>query len=314
MTRRYFTHYWRNDTWDVGRENGHEGTHNEHTAGNDFRSKGVKRGDQIYVVTIRSGRLYLNSRGTVDLVTNHRDAARRLGTHPELLWAARDHVLMRKDDASIMMFDRTVPIDRVRKLEMLRVNGPRALKFIDDSRLDQQSLRGVCELTPASAAILDSIVANPPASSQAAVAVLRKERAFEVAVVEPLIGRWNFTFKGQHKHFFRRGTQSSHMIIDHLVSDPTGPLTLFENKARIHSPSELSKAEEQARSYAHELSVTSFIVAAPEGLWLYSLWQGEAKLVHKVAPLARLVDDEQRLRERLLAIRNTFKIARPSHD
>ncbi len=76
------------------------------------------------------------------------------------------------------------------------------------------------------------------------------------------------------------------------MSDERGPVTLFEDKLRIINDKDLQPAVDQAKSYALQLGLPSFVVAAPEGLWLYSLDRHLEKLVKKVT-LEELKDSRQ---------------------
>lgn len=337
---RHFTQYWRNDTWELNRGDGHEGVLFDHTADQGFRGRGVVRGDHIYIVTIRGGRLYLLCRGTVMQVTTQRGAAARLGVRPEVLWDAEDHLLFEPDEMARARFRRVVPVDVVRRLMAIRADGPRPLKFRADGVLDQQALRGVCELTAESARLLDALIQKHPLSGRDDVtdgnsnrdrnandktggggsgnvrhrrgkAVYANEREFEANVIEPLITAWGFEFERQHRCHYRRGSQTSFLVVDHLVTDDQGPVTLFENKRRLDDPQIHASAREQARSYAKELNLPSFVLAAPEGLWFYALWQGRERLVHDPVPLTALSKHQQRLQHLLLHIRERYTMSRP---
>ncbi len=91
------------------------------------------------------------------------------------------------------------------------------------------------------------------------------------SVVEPLLRRWGFKYQRQHPCLFYIGSQSQRTRVDFFVSDSRGPLTIFEDKFRILGEKELMLAVVQAKSYALQLGLPSFVVASPEGLWLYSL-------------------------------------------
>lgn len=101
------------------------------------------------------------------------------------------------------------------------------------------------------------------------------------------------------------------MIIDHLVSDSEGRLTLFENKRQLSNPVKREEAVEQARSYALELKLPSFIVAAPQGLWLYRLWQGQQHL-HKRYAIADLSQHQASILLYLRDVRTVF--SKPPED
>jgi hypothetical protein len=102
----------------------------------------------------------------------------------------------------------------------------------------------------------------------------------------------------------RLGTQVHHGRVDLLVSDTHGPLTLFENKLRILNDQDRDLAAEQARSYALTLGLPSFVVASPEGLWIYALQSNQATLQRHLGgeELQEQEQDEQ-LRSLLLGLR-----------
>lgn len=223
---RYFTQYWRNETWDLNRYDGHQGSMLDHTAGNGFRALKVTAGDHVYIVTIRNGKLYLLCRGTVNRVTDQRGAATALKTSPDMLWEATDHLLFRAEEAAREDYDREVSSKVVRSLTMLRADGPKSLSLKADGRLDQQALRGVCELTPQAAALLDielgiDTPASGPARSSPAIAkteatkrnngkiarrisaaALATEREFEQNCIEPMLARWG----SRTRHSIRTAT------------------------------------------------------------------------------------------------------------
>lgn len=104
------------------------------------------------------------------------------------------------------------------------------------------------------------------------------EADFEDRVIEPLIRRWGFKYQRQHPCLFSIGSQRHHTRVDFLVSDGQGPLTLFEDKFRILRAGDLGAAVDQAKSYALQLGLPSFVVASPEHLRLYSLNRSQEHL------------------------------------
>jgi hypothetical protein len=110
------------------------------------------------------------------------------------------------------------------------------------------------------------------------------EAEFEEKVIEPLLKRWGFRFARQHSCRFSVGSQYYDGRVDFYVSDGGGPVTLFENKFRIiNDEKDLRPAVDQAKSYALMLGLPSFVVASPEGMWLYSLEWNKETLVKKVS-------------------------------
>lgn len=319
MTR-YFTQYWLNSTWDQMRSGNQQGDHLDHTAGNHFRDRGVTAEDKVYVVTIRAGSLYLLARGTVDRVTDRQAAARHLGIRPEYLGEERDHLLFAADEAARQDYDRTVPLSTVRTLQAMRADGPRPLKFATDKHLDQQALRGVCELTAESARLLDGVIggrapiggsrlprtapAPPKAPRAGEVARPRNEREFELVYVEPLIQRLGLTFEYQFRERWKRGSQYFPYKVDYLVGSDGDRLTLFENKLSIRSENAREEPVKQARSYAMELGVPSFVVAAQEGLWLYRVWNSREDLVYPHVHWHEIGQHEAKLKSLMLWLRD----------
>lgn len=117
-------------------------------------------------------------------------------------------------------------------------------------------------------------LATPERSGQ-----FTSETEFEDKIIVPLMRQWGFEYRRQHPCHFQVGSQYTRGRVDFYVRDERGLLTLFENKLRILKDEELKPAVEQAKSYALLLGSPSFVVASPEGMWLYSLERNEAILV-----------------------------------
>jgi hypothetical protein len=77
---------------------------------------------------------------------------------------------------------------------------------------------------------------------------------------------------------------------------------LPESKLRILNDDDLARATNQAKSYALMEGLASFIVAAPEGFWCYSLDRNREELVHKFTH-QELLQNDAAMREFILAIR-----------
>ena len=97
------------------------------------------------------------------------------------------------------------------------------------------------------------------------------EADFEEKVVSPLLRRWSFKYQYQYPCRFYVGSQASACRVDYYVTDEIGPVTLFEDKYKIVSPESLDEAMRQGKSYALMFGLPSFVVCAPEGIWVYSL-------------------------------------------
>lgn len=111
---------------------------------------------------------------------------------------------------------------------------------------------------------IDSIVNPGPGD--------RLEYEFENRIIVPLLTRWRLPYRRQVTCRMRKRGQLCLGRIDFLVhtADNQSLLTLFENKRHIYSEVEREQAAQQANAYARARRLRSFVVAAPEGLWIYS--------------------------------------------
>lgn len=128
------------------------------------------------------------------------------------------------------------------------------------------------------------------------------EYEFEDHIIVPLLVRWNVQYRRQVTCQIRKRGQIYMGRIDFLVhtEDNSTLLTLFENKRHIRSDIDRELAARQANEYARARRLRSFVIAAPEGLWVYSRPAGRPRLaasfgaheVHAGAPAAKalLVD------------------------
>src|SRR4051812_40090938 len=102
---RYFTHYWKNDTWENHRHL--EGTVFMHTAGGMFRRSKISPDDEVYFITVRGGLLYLGGKLVVRKVCDIDETAKFLNRRPSKIWEAPDHVIGSK--GTLMHFDVEIP-------------------------------------------------------------------------------------------------------------------------------------------------------------------------------------------------------------
>ena len=117
---RYFTHYWANETW--GRQAEQEGEALQHTAGNLFQSRGVARGDFVYVVTVIEGRLFLAGRAEVDSILDPEQA--RAALHSDSLWEANEHIVAKPGTENPQRYRRQIPTELVKQLRFIEHDGP----------------------------------------------------------------------------------------------------------------------------------------------------------------------------------------------
>ena len=108
------------------------------------------------------------------------------------------------------------------------------------------------------------------------------EADFEKQVIAPLLKRWGFGPKPQYGFRYRTSSDYHIGLVDFLVSDQGEPLTLFEDKLRIVNDEELQPCVDQAKTYALLLALPSFVVASPQGMWLYALDGDQERLIKPI--------------------------------
>jgi hypothetical protein len=158
---RYFAHYWRQLTAHQ-QEQDFPGSRFDHTGGNLFRKRGVEPGDFMYGWSISAGNLYLIGRMQVGRYVSQQVANAHYEEYGCGAWPADDHVFAADGTATTEHFDRTVPLAIIEQLLFVSPKGDKPPKFVTPGRLDQQTLRGVRQLTQESAALLNSIIEDYP--------------------------------------------------------------------------------------------------------------------------------------------------------
>jgi hypothetical protein len=161
---RYFMQYWKNTTWRMD----YDPTPLRFAASNQFAKQGVSAGDRVFVITNDGGRLLLGAALDVAAVLSPAAAKREFGSD---VWPASHYIKAR----SPAKFTRelVVPTKTVRAL---RFKGGGQVLF-QGSKIHQQTLRGVRELTPESAALLERLLESTPAPRKRAAGTPLKEIA-----------------------------------------------------------------------------------------------------------------------------------------
>lgn len=144
----FFTHYWKNDTWDYNSKEFPD--YINHTASNIFVERGVQVGDFIYVVTAKKGVLLVAAKMPVNHLVRQRTAEKMLSYH---IWPAQDHAISNKNCPA--NYDCAIPKAIYPKLYFESSEGPKPPFLIKGGLLYQQTLRGVRQLTQSSAELLD---------------------------------------------------------------------------------------------------------------------------------------------------------------
>jgi len=151
---RYFTHYWKRENCNRA----DEGFQLDFVEGSQFTKRGVDKGDFIYAVTQREGKLFLIAKMQVDEITPSKKRVidvLRLDYDP---LQAKEYKIARW--GTPIRFDREVPFEVTKRLRFISSKS-QSLKFIPGTKqLDQQTLRTLRELTSTSAAELDKLLKN----------------------------------------------------------------------------------------------------------------------------------------------------------
>jgi hypothetical protein len=129
------------------------------------------------------------------------------------------------------------------------------------------------------------------------------ERDFEQTVIVPLLQRWALPYRMEQFCRLRVRGQLRIGRIDVLVHTPDSSrtLTLFENKRRIAGSRDLDRAVRQANDYARAKRLRSFVIAAPQGLWIDSRPGGQPHL-EKLVPPEEVAEGAVAARALLLAL------------
>jgi hypothetical protein len=153
---RYFTQYWKNSTWKEDFEKGYG--HADYTAGNELENRKVKIGDFIYGITVIDGVLHVCCCIRVWKILGRKQAEKELGLTG--LWPATKYFVSQN---SVPLIDVEIPAATTKKLRFITSKGNSSAIFVKAGILDQQTFRGVRQLTPASAALLNAAFKNGPA-------------------------------------------------------------------------------------------------------------------------------------------------------
>jgi hypothetical protein len=153
---RYWTNHWLHRSWrgDVNAE--YEPIC--HAASNNFRRRGVSPGDIVYIVSLADGQLFLGGRMTVQRIVSREQAARIQQT--DNLYEGEEHIIGEEGEGTPLNLHRILAPAISRQLQFVSSNSnPKSLFFHSDTHLYGQATRGIRELTPDSAALLDRIIA-----------------------------------------------------------------------------------------------------------------------------------------------------------
>lgn len=153
---RYWTCHWQFKYWNS--DNNSEGEPVCSSGSNMFRKRGVSKGDTVYIVSLSDGQLYLGGRMIVkDILT--RDEAVKLWKY-DGLFDNTEWIVDPNEEGTVLHLHRRLSPDIVKQLQFVSKEGPRSPFFVSDTHLDNQSTRGIRELTQESAELLNRIIDN----------------------------------------------------------------------------------------------------------------------------------------------------------
>jgi hypothetical protein len=160
---RDFLAYWEPKTVDAALDGS---GHDNHAASNQFRRMKVSKGDSVWFVTVRAGRLKLVTRIVVGHVTDQRGAARLLGARPSDLYPAKDHIVATAGTAPVVQEQDIHTL--AQRLRFESSSGNDRLKLVAGRAANAQQLQTMRILTPASARLLEGVIGdgNPTPASE----------------------------------------------------------------------------------------------------------------------------------------------------
>ena len=129
---------------------------NNHAANNQFRRMKVSKGDTVWFVTVRNGRLQLITRLVVGHVTSQRGAARLLGVRSSDLYHAKDHIVAEEGTVSAVV-EQDIHV-LAPQLRFESASGNDRLKLLPGGDANPQQFQTMRVLTPATASLLASVI------------------------------------------------------------------------------------------------------------------------------------------------------------
>jgi hypothetical protein len=152
---RFWTCHWQFRSW---RDEINKESEPVRSSGSkSFRKRGVSVGDTVYVVSLAGGQLYLGGCMTVKRIVSRPEAVRLWDN--DNLYEADEWVVDPEETGTPLNLHRRLAPALTKRLRFKSKTGPKEPCFVSETELDNQATRGVRELTPESAALLDRIIA-----------------------------------------------------------------------------------------------------------------------------------------------------------
>ncbi|MET0115982.1 MAG: uracil-DNA glycosylase family protein [Sedimenticola sp.] len=147
---RNWTYLWKNDMWERKTQDIQFGNRAlRYAAGDQFHKRGVKSGDNVFIVTVKKGVAYLGGVIQVKSITDREAAANTLGVSSAELWGASEFILPDSGNEDIFRPNLALPDSLIENLQLMHgKEGMRPPKRDAQGRIDRQTLRGIRELAP----------------------------------------------------------------------------------------------------------------------------------------------------------------------
>ena len=156
---KYFTTYWKNDTWEKKKKEAKSGTTTiDYATADDFKEAGVERGSLVFITTIIDGAMFLGGYINVYDILNKKDAESYLGKAG--LYDSVDYIVSEHGKGVCFIGNHKVSLSDVKALRFISNTGRNELKFREEDRnkLDRQTLRNTRKLHPDSGEFLLSLL------------------------------------------------------------------------------------------------------------------------------------------------------------
>ena len=152
---RYWICHWKNQYWS-GATNP-EGEPVRSSGSSRFSKRGVSPGDVVYIVSILDGILLLGGRMMVGELVSRAELVGR--TKHDRYYDAPEWIVAQADSGTRLDLHRALDPALTRRLRFnSRKSKPKTPFFVSEGKLDGQTTRGIRELTPESARLLDRII------------------------------------------------------------------------------------------------------------------------------------------------------------
>jgi hypothetical protein len=151
----YWICHWQNRYWKT--EVNPEGKPLRSSGSNMFSKRRVSTGDAVYIVSIRDGMLLVGGRMIVGEIVPRAEAVRR--NSDDGLYDFAEWIVAQRGSGTRLDLHRELDPALTRKLHVLAPGSvAKGLRFITETRLDGQTTRGIRQLTPESAILLDRVI------------------------------------------------------------------------------------------------------------------------------------------------------------